>query len=209
MGALSWKFELIRLAGLMYASPLSAEPAALATRRAAFRKATRPGWLMGRPAPLPDVVDSEIAGVRVRRYMPAEVLRGTLVFIHGGGFAVGCLDSHEVLARALAAGTRRRVVSVDYRLAPEHPYPAAVVDCLAVTRAVAAEPGAGPLAICGDSAGGNLAAVVANACAADGDGESGSKIIAQVGEPLPASSPTFVGCPSPPPPPQCRPSSTP
>ena len=88
------------------------------------------------------------------------------MFFHGGGFAVGDLDTHDAIAREHAVGGRTVVVSVDYRLAPEHPYPAAVEDAWAATRWVAENAGtfgadAGRLAVAGDSAGGNLSAVVA------------------------------------------------
>lgn len=72
---------------------------------------------------------------------------------------LGSLTSHDILAASIAARTRRQVVAVDYRLAPEHPYPAGLDDCLAVTRALALT---GTVAVAGDSAGGGLAAVVAN-----------------------------------------------
>jgi acetyl esterase len=89
-----------------------------------------------------------------------------LVYLHGGGFVVGDLDSHEMLCRRLAASSRARVLSVAYRLAPEHRFPAAVEDAEAVTRYAfkeAAKFGFDParIAIGGDSAGGNLAAVTA------------------------------------------------
>lgn len=89
-----------------------------------------------------------------------------VVFIHGGGWTVGDLDTYDGQARIHAVGAQAVVVAIDYRLAPEHPFPAAVDDAWAATRWVvdnAAEIGidAGRLAVAGDSAGGNLAAVVA------------------------------------------------
>ena len=89
-----------------------------------------------------------------------------MVFFHGGGFVIGDLDSYDGTCRQHAVGADAIVVSVDYRLAPEHPYPAAVEDAWAATRWVAehaAEIGADPtrMAVAGDSAGGNIAAVMA------------------------------------------------
>ncbi|MCF6386049.1 alpha/beta hydrolase [Mycobacterium sp. MBM] len=89
-----------------------------------------------------------------------------VLFFHGGGWVVGDLDTYDGTAREHAVGTGAVVVSVDYRLAPEHPYPAAVEDVWAVTRWVAAHADelgadAARMAVAGDSAGGNLAAVVA------------------------------------------------
>jgi acetyl esterase/lipase len=93
----------------------------------------------------------------------------TLVYFHGGGFVVGDLDSHEAHAIRLANESNCVVVNVDYRLAPEHRFPAAYDDCLAVTRWAYQnidQLGGQPkrFAIGGDSAGGNLAAAVAIAC---------------------------------------------
>ena len=96
-----------------------------------------------------------------------------LLFLHGGGWVIGDLDSHDGLCRRLANAARCRVVAVDYRLAPEHPFPAALDDASAALRWLACEAGTlgidpARLAIGGDSAGGNLAAVTSQAAASGG-----------------------------------------
>jgi len=117
------------------------------------------------------VADRRIPGpggeIPVRVYTPAGAgPRPLLVYFHGGGWVLGSLATHDGVARSLANGAGCVVVSVDYRLAPEHRYPAAAEDCYAATQWCAehaAELGADAarLAVAGDSAGGNLAAVVA------------------------------------------------
>jgi acetyl esterase len=101
--------------------------------------------------------------VALRHYRPqgsqADEVLPALVYFHGGGWVIGDLDTHDVLCRQLANGARCAVYSVDYRMGPEHPFPAAVEDCVAATQFVAARHAL--IAVGGDSAGGNLAAVVA------------------------------------------------
>jgi acetyl esterase len=105
--------------------------------------------------------------LRVRHYAPsASGPQPLTVYLHGGGFTIGDLDTHDEACRILCAEGRVHVLSVDYRLAPEYPFPAALEDARAALRwaqAHAAELGADParVTIGGDSAGGNLAAVVA------------------------------------------------
>ncbi|MEU9689054.1 alpha/beta hydrolase [Amycolatopsis japonica] len=106
------------------------------------------------------------SGVRVRIYLPeATAPVPAFVWIHGGGWTIGSIDENEVASRAVCNAAGVAVVAVDYRLAPEHPYPAAPDDCYAVVEWLAAG-GAGPsvdgarIAIGGESAGGNLSTVV-------------------------------------------------
>src|SRR5918994_6190642 len=125
-------------------------------------------------AEMDSVTDGTFPGpagdVPVRTYVPTPEPgpRPVLVYFHGGGWVIGDLDTHDATVRSLAAASGVTVVAVEYRLAPEHPFPAAVDDCLAAVRWVASPDGAAELgvdparlAVGGDSAGGNLAAVVA------------------------------------------------
>lgn len=107
-----------------------------------------------RPAGLP-VTDVTIAGLPCRVYGAGQT---TVLYAHGGGFVVGGLDSHDDVCAEFAVASGARVVSVDYRLVPEHPHPAAYQDVLAVARALP-----GPLVLAGDSAGASLVASVAHA----------------------------------------------
>lgn len=95
--------------------------------------------------------------IPIRRYRPADIATQTRVFyIHGGGFVVGSLESHDAICAEIAHAARAELVSIDYRLAPEHVWPAAFDDCFEVLAWLLAD--GRPLVIVGDSAGGNLAA---------------------------------------------------
>jgi acetyl esterase len=147
--------------------PLHQQSVAQARR---FHAADAPA-LNGEPVPVAAVADRTVPGpggaLPLRVYTPeGEPPFPIVVFFHGGGWVVGTLDTYDPLCRALAAAVPAVVVSVDYRLAPEHRYPAAVEDAYAATfwasRNAAALGGAQHrLAVAGDSAGGNLAAAVA------------------------------------------------
>jgi acetyl esterase len=131
---------------------------------------TRVGLDTGAPQNL-EVRDLQVGGgagpLNARLYTPkGETTPGPgLVYFHGGGFVIGDLDTHDSFLRRLAASSGVRILAVDYRLAPEHPFPAAHDDALAATRWAfdhAAEIGFDPkrVAVGGDSAGGNLAAAI-------------------------------------------------
>jgi acetyl esterase len=135
-------------------------------------------WRNRDPPAVGRVVDRTLPGpdddVPVRLYRPAgDGPFPTVVFFHGGGFVVGGLESHDLFCRHLTRESDCVVMSVDYRLAPEDPFPAAVEDAYAAVEWAAANPhslaGDGQLAVVGDSAGGNLAAVCSLA-AAERDG---------------------------------------
>jgi acetyl esterase len=142
--------------------------------RALFEAATPPGSGEDVAA----VEDRALPGPRgeipVRIYTPSgEAPHPALLYFHGGGFVIGSVRTHDAPCRLLAKTVGCVVVSVDYRLAPEHRFPAAPDDCYAATRWVAehaGEIGVDPrrLAVAGDSAGGNLAAVVSQRARADG-----------------------------------------
>jgi len=135
----------------------------------------------GRPKSVGSIENRTLPGpasaLQVRIYsplgvLPRQVLPGLLYF-HGGGFVAGTLDTHDGICRALTGASGCRLLSVDYRLAPEHPFPAAVADgCAALTWAAAHAPELGldeeRLVVCGDSAGATLAAVVCQLAAAAG-----------------------------------------
>jgi acetyl esterase len=124
------------------------------------------------PAPVMAEVEDHrvpVAGgeITVRVLVPPQGARGVIVYLHGGGWVIGTIDSYDTMARKLAERTSCAVAIVDYRLAPEHRYPVAVDDSYAAlewtaarTELITGRPDA-PLIVAGDSAGGNLAAVLA------------------------------------------------
>jgi len=118
-------------------------------------------------APGPTGAAGPSGPVPVRAYRPKgagkDELLPALVFFHGGGWVIGDLDTHDVVCRTLCNGARCAVFSVEYRKAPESPFPAAVDDCFAALNFVAKQSGINSkqLAVGGDSAGGNLATVMA------------------------------------------------
>lgn len=128
------------------------------------------------------VEDIAVAGLPARVYRPAsEGPLPTVVYFHGGGFTVGDLDTHELVGRGMAVGCDAVVVAVDYRLAPEHPWPAGVEDAVAATRWVAQHlddlGGDDRLAVAGDSAGANLATIVAQVWRDEGRQLAGQLLI--------------------------------
>ncbi len=122
--------------------------------------------LAGNVPEVAHVEDRTVGGVPVRVYWPQAVNPlPILVYFHGGGWVLGDVETYDAVCRALTLASGCIVASVDYRLAPEHPYPAALEDCYAVTKYIAENAhefgaDAGRLAVGGDSAGGNLAAAV-------------------------------------------------
>ena len=180
--------------------PVTLDPDAAAVFKA-FQEAGRPPYetltpkqareyyLAGRPITNPEPpelksieplsIPAPHGSIPARVYTPkaprlAAGLAPCLVFFHGGGWVIGDLDSHDVVCRKLADEGQLVVISVDYRLAPEHKFPAAIDDAIAATKWIADNANklaidAGRLTVGGDSAGGNLAAVVAIA-ARDGNG---------------------------------------
>jgi acetyl esterase len=155
------------------------------TARARFRREAR--IFAGPETPVGPVREFEIAGgggpLRVRHYAPpGDGLQPLTVYLHGGGFVIGDLETHDAACRILCRDGRVHVLAVDYRLAPEHPFPAALDDARAAlrwARAHAAELGADParVAVGGDSAGGNLAAVTAREAAAGGEAPAAQLLI--------------------------------
>ncbi|MEU4482654.1 alpha/beta hydrolase [Micromonospora sp. NPDC023966] len=134
-----------------------AQPPAGETDVAVSRQAARQRAAARTPGPEVPTVDTTMAGVPVRVYERDAGI--VVVYLHGGGFVLGDLDTHDAQVRRLAVATAASVVAVDYRRAPEHPWPAAVDDAVEVVRRVA--DGGTPVAVAGDSAGGLIAILTA------------------------------------------------
>lgn len=114
------------------------------------------------PLPPMESHDQRVGGVPCRLLLPSNRRAGVVVFVHGGGWTFGSPDTHDRFARLLAQHAQVAIVIPDYRLAPEHPCPAAIEDVLAVIAALDTLPDLqGPLALCGDSAGANIALATA------------------------------------------------
>ncbi|MCM3615301.1 alpha/beta hydrolase [Microbacterium enclense] len=124
-----------------------------------------PSWVRLPDDEIVESIDMDADGLALRLYRPRAGHRGTLVFAHGGGWVAGTLDNNDALCRALAAVTGTQVLSADYRLAPEYPFPAGLDDLDRALRFAASgadglvDPAL--LGVAGHSAGGNLAAALA------------------------------------------------
>jgi acetyl esterase/lipase len=128
---------------------------------------------MGAVSPLPEGVRCEpvdVGGVPGEWITPAETDDRTVLYLHGGGYVIGSITAYRALAARIAVASRARALAIDYRLAPEHPYPAAVEDATAAYRWLLAE-GSSPehIALAGDSAGGGLTAATLLALREAGD----------------------------------------
>jgi len=155
------------LAGFVAASlEFTALEPSIQGQREAYSRMCR-AYTPAHPAGLA-LINTRLADVPVRLYRPEQPETrdaACVIYLHGGGWVVGDLDSHDFITAPLAMDLNAVVIAVDYRLAPEHPFPAAFHDCLAVWHAVqeqAQSLGIDPrrVAVAGDSAGGNLAAAV-------------------------------------------------
>ncbi len=157
------------------------------------------------PPPPQDLLieDFSLGGVAVRSYRPTTASPSDgwpcLLYIHGGGWAVGGLDSHDFICFELAAALQVLVIAIDYRLAPEHPFPAAYDDCRSVWQAIQA--GQGPhainrqrLVVAGDSAGGNLAAALCLGLRDDGLPVPNAQVLIYPGLGGPADLPSRRDC---------------
>jgi acetyl esterase len=120
------------------------------------------------------LIPGATGNIRARRYEGnGDSGNNVIIFLHGGGWVLGDLETHAPFCRRLATQSQTTVIALDYRLAPEHHYPAAALDCIAATQSILAQDiehdaNERRVFIAGDSAGGNLAAVVANHLSREG-----------------------------------------
>lgn len=166
----------------LYATPPRDDAEAVAICRRLFYASALVGGLAPDEAPGVVVEPASLGGV------PGEWLRpstagggGRLLFIHGGGWIAGTAADYRHVTTWLAAESGLDTLAIDYRLAPEHPFPAALEDCLAAWRGLVRARVPGPLFVAGDSAGGNLALALALE-------------LKRLGEPLPAAIATIGAC---------------
>jgi len=108
-------------------SALPASAADIAEARAGMERDS--AAVAGPPVAVAEARDVDAAGVPARLYRPRSATGGSVLFMHGGGWALGSVETHDGFCRALADGSGATVLSVEYRLAPEYPYPAALDDC--------------------------------------------------------------------------------
>jgi acetyl esterase/lipase len=141
-----------------------AAPPDLAERRGQMQAAVEAGaWKTAKPP-----VEERFAGLRTLRFKPEGAPRGYMLQLHGGGFRIGRPEFESFFAEALATRCGLEVVVPQYRLAPEGPFPAGLVDAWAALEALSAQAGDAPMIVGGDSAGGGLAASLGVLAAAQG-----------------------------------------
>jgi acetyl esterase len=186
------------LAAFVEASRTTTEPSAREVGPLAMRTAQRSRVAARPPGPaMADVCDLTVRGVPVRLYRPSTGPHPLLVFLHGGMWTIGDLESHDRACRRLALGAAVCVLAVDYRRAPEHPWPAAVDDVVDVIRWAAEDrpelPGAGgSLLVAGDSAGGNLAALACLRLHGEGGPVPGAQVLVCPNTDLTLSQPSMT-----------------
>ena len=175
---------LLTMLNDMGAPPLSQGTPGAA--RAAYRQLTVDARTPEQLVPVASTEDRTVPGaqgpLRARVYRPGgEGPFPVVAFFHGGGFVIGDLDTHDNMARHVCRGANAIVVSVEYRLAPEHRFPAAAEDAVASARWLAGHRaefgGDGRFAVAGDSAGGNLSAIVAQRLTKEGVPLAGQLLI--------------------------------
>lgn len=177
-------------------SSFAPQDSSLAAQREAYR---RMAAAFDRPRSVHlEVRDLHLGAVPVRRYRPRGAMPEAgwpcLLYLHGGGWALGDLDSHDLVCAELAARVGVVVVAVAYRLAPEHPFPAGLLDCQAVWQALRSDQldirlDQRRLAVAGDSAGGNLAVALCLALRAAGQPQPCAQALIYPGlspQPLPS-----------------------